>query len=173
MAVGLRAVVVVFLGLLASGCPSNRGNEGPYEPYLVVWAGDADRAQPDFLAVINANPSSFKYGKVIATVPVRSKGNEPQDLNETFRYDGRVFASGTLGNRIFTFDLRDPEAPKLVGTTDLTDRRYWAPRGIASLPNGRVAVACPDRAHHIGLAREITGAPGGLVELDANGRILR
>ena len=173
MAVGLRAVVVVFLGLLASGCPSNRGNEGPYEPYLVVWAGDADRAQPDFLAVINANPSSFKYGKVIATVPVRTKGNEPQDLNDTFRYDGRVFASGTLGNRIFTFDLRDPEAPKLVGTTDLTDRRYWAPRGIASLPNGRVVVACPDRAHHIGLAREITGAPGGLVELDANGRILR
>ena len=39
MAAGWRAVVVVVLGLLASGCPSNRGNEGPYEPYLVVWAG--------------------------------------------------------------------------------------------------------------------------------------
>jgi hypothetical protein len=115
--VGWRAVVVVVVGLLARGCQSNHGNEGPYEPYLVVWAGDADRAQSDFLAVINANPSSFSYGKVIATVPVRSKGNEPQELNETFRYDGRVFASGTLGNRIFTFDLRDPEAPKLVGTT--------------------------------------------------------
>jgi DNA-binding beta-propeller fold protein YncE len=34
-------------------------------------------------------------------------------------------------------------------------------------------VACPDRAHHVGLAREVTGAPGGLVELDANGRVVR
>ena len=66
---GWRAVVVVVLGLLASGCPSNRGNEGPYEPYLVVWAGDADRAQSDFLAVINASPSSFSYGKVRRSDP--------------------------------------------------------------------------------------------------------
>ena len=157
---------------LAGACRAGRG-EAPFEPYLVVWAGDADRKDSDFLAVVNANPSSRKYGRVIATVPVRSRGNEPQDLNDVFRYDGRVFASGVLTNRIFTFDLRDPEAPALVGVTELNDRRYWAPRGIVSLPNGRVAVACPDRARHIGLPRELTGAPGGLVELDAGGRIVR
>jgi hypothetical protein len=139
----------------------------------VVWAGDADRKDSDFLAVVNANPSSRHYGKVIASVPVRSSGNEPQELNDRFRYDGRVFASGMLGTRVFVFDLRNPEAPKLAAVTDLNDRRYWAPRGIVSLPSGRVAVACPDRAHHIGLAREVTGAPGGLVELDANGRVTR
>jgi hypothetical protein len=161
------------VAVLASGCPGRGPDDAPYEPYLVVWAGDADRQHSDFLAVVNASPSSRKYGHVIATVPVRSKGNEPQELNDTFRYDGRVFASGTLGNRVFAFDLRDPEAPKLAGVTELDGRRYWAPRGIASLPNGRVAVACPDRARHIGLAREITGAPGGLVELDANGRVTR
>ena len=172
MPMGWRGVVWLAVSVLASGCPGGR-DEGPYEPYLVVWAGDADREHSDFLAVVNANPSSRKYGRVLATVPVRSKGNEPQDLNDTFRYDGRVFASGTLGNRVFTFDLRNPEAPKLAAVTELADRRYWAPRGIASLPNGRVAVACPDRARHIGLPREITGAPGGLVELDANGRVLR
>jgi DNA-binding beta-propeller fold protein YncE len=169
---GWRGVVVLALGVMASGCPGGRG-EAPFEPYLVVWAGDADRKDADFLAVVNANPSSRKYGRVLATVPVRSRGNEPQELNDTFRYDGRVFASGALGNRVFTFDLRDPEAPKLAGVTELGDRRYWAPRGIASLPSGRVAVACPDRARHLGLPREITGAPGGLVELDANGRLVR
>jgi len=167
-----RVVVVLALSVLASACPGGRG-DAPFEPYLVVWAGDADRAHSDFLAVVNANPSSRKYGRVLATVPVRSRGNEPQELNDTFRYDGRVFASGTLGNRIFTFDLRDPEAPKLTGVTELADRRYWAPRGIASLPSGRVAVACPDRARHLGLPREITGAPGGLVLLDADGRLVR
>ena len=165
-------VGVLALGVLASGCPGGRG-EAPFEPYLVVWAGDADRKDTDFLAVVNANPSSRKYGKVLATVPVRSRGNEPQELNDGFRYDGRVFASGVLGNRVFTFDLRDPEAPKLAGVTELGDRRYWAPRGIVSLPGGRVAVACPDRARHLGLPREVTGAPGGLVELDANGRLVR
>lgn len=166
------------LGLLAAlavaaGCQRGGPEGAPFEPYLVVWAGDADRKDSDFLAVVGANPRSRSYGTVLATVPVRSRGNEPQDLNETFRYDGRVFASATLSNRVFTFDLRDPEAPKLVATTDLTGRRYWAPRAIVSLPNGRVAVACPDRARHVGFARELTGAPGGLVELDANGRLVR
>lgn len=169
---GWRVVVVLMVALGASGCPGGRG-EAPFEPYLLVWAGDADRKDSDFLAVVNANPSSRKYGRVIATVPVRSRGNEPQELNDGFRYDGRVFASGTLTNRIFLFDLRDPEAPTLAGTTELTDRRYWAPRGIVSLPKGGVAVACPDRAHHVGLPREVTGAPGGLVELDAKGRVVR
>jgi hypothetical protein len=170
--IGWREVVLAGLCALATACPGGRG-EGPYEPYLVVWAGDADRKDSDFLAVVNANPSSRHYGRVLATVPVRSRANEPQELNDTFRYDGRVFASGVLTNRVFVFDLRDPEAPKLAGVTDLGPRRYWAPRGIASLPNGRVAVACPDRARYVGLPLEITGAPGGLVELDANGKVLR
>src|SRR5262249_40696973 len=165
-------VVVRALGGLGGGCGGGR-EEAPFEPYLLVWAGDADRKDSDFLAVVNANPSSRKYGRVIATVPVRSRGNEPQELNDSFRYDGRVFATGVLSNRVFVFDLKDPEAPRLVGATDLSERRYWAPRGIASLPNGHVVVACPDRAHHVGFAREVTGAPGGLGELDANGRVLR
>jgi hypothetical protein len=170
----LRGLVWVAFAVLLSACPGRRGDvEGPFEPYLLVWAGDADRQDSDFLAVVNANPSSRKYGRVIATAPVRSAGNEPHELNDGFRYDGRVFASGLLSNKVFIFDLRDPEAPRFGGTTDLNGRRYWAPRGIASLPNGRVAVACPDRARHMGLAREVTGAPGGLVELDANGRVVR
>src|SRR5687767_4848934 len=106
-----RRWALLAVAVLASGCPGRGPDDAPYEPYLVVWAGDADRQHSDFLAVVNASPSSRKYGHVIATVPVRSKGNEPQELNDTFRYDGRVFASGTLGNRVFAFDLRDPEAP--------------------------------------------------------------
>jgi len=164
--------VVVLLALTA-GCRGG-GEKAPFEPYLLVWAGDADRKDSDFLAVVNADPSSRKYGRVLATVPVRSRGNEPQELNDRFRYDGRVFASGVLTNRVFVFDLRNPEAPTLAGVTELGGRRYAAPRGIVSLPSGgHVAVACADRSGYIGLPREITGAPGGLVELDGNGRVAR
>ena len=69
--------MLVACAVLVTACPGRRG-EGPFEPYLVVWAGDADRKDSDFLAVVNANPSSRKYGHVIATVPVKSRGNEPQ-----------------------------------------------------------------------------------------------
>ena len=37
----------------------------------------------------------------------------------------------------------------------------------------RGCLACADRAHYVGLASEVTGAPGGLVEFDANGRVVR
>src|SRR5881275_2937858 len=35
---------------------------------LYVWAGDAARVKPDFLAVIDFDESSSSYGKVIRTV---------------------------------------------------------------------------------------------------------
>ena len=77
---GWRVAVLVACAAL-SACRAG-SDEAPFEPYLLVWAGDADRKDSDFLAVVNADPSSRKYGRVLATVPVRSRGNEPQELNQ-------------------------------------------------------------------------------------------
>jgi hypothetical protein len=152
------------------GCRSRPRSPVPAEPYLAVWAGDVDRQHSDFLAIIDADPESSKYGRVLKTYPVRSRGNEPQLLNGEMRGDGRLFATGVLGNRVFVFDLRQPMDARLLRVDDGGARALWAPIEPVSLPSGGVVVTCPDRAGYRGEPLEVVGAPGGLVELDAEGR---
>src|SRR5919106_4293753 len=42
---------------------------GQRETLLYVWTRDADHKESDFLAVVDVNPKSKSYGKVIATAP--------------------------------------------------------------------------------------------------------
>src|SRR5262245_31017929 len=45
--------------------------------YLVTWVGDIDRSDSDFLAVLDVDPKSKTYTKVLNTVPVDAKGTVP------------------------------------------------------------------------------------------------
>src|SRR5213080_1062509 len=77
----MRGWVAAAILVLLSACA--RHPEAPLftgEPYLLVWAGDADRQNSDFLAVLDADPTSPSYGKVLRTYTVRSLGNAPQAL---------------------------------------------------------------------------------------------
>jgi hypothetical protein len=141
------------------------------EPYLLAWAGDADREQEDFLTVIDAAPRSETYGGVLRTLTVGSRGNEPHGLSRVARSDGLVFGTGVLTSRVFTFDVRTPLEPGLARVVD--GEREWglrAPLAVVSLADGPVLVTCPDRAGHRGTPRELFDAPGGLVEVDPRGR---
>ena len=149
--------LVAGLGLgLLSACA--RGPKEPIftgEPHLLVWAGDADRQNADFLALIDADPTSDTYGKVVRTYPVRSRGNEP-NLLAPVRADRRVFGSALLTNRVFAFDLRQPLAARLLHVDEAgPGRGLWAPQEAVSLPNGHLVVACSDRAGYRGDPREI------------------
>ena len=160
------------LGLL-SAC--NRHPEPIFtgEPHLLVWAGDADRQNADFLALIDADPTSETYGKVVRTYPVRSRGNEPHAFSPV-RADRRVFGTGLLSNRIFLFDLQKPLAARLLHVDEGgPGRGLVAPAESVSLPNGHVVVACPDRAGYRGDPREVVSAGGGLVEFDSEGQFVQ
>jgi len=165
---------IAALALLA-GC--RRRPETPLfvgEPYLAVWAGDADRQNSDFLAVIDADPTSATYGKVLRTYPVRSRGNEPHDVSREPRADRRLFAGGLLTNRTFVFDLRQPLAGRLMAVDDAgPQRRLWGPHDFVSLPSGRVAATCVDPARYRGDPVELLTAAGGLAELTADGQPVR
>jgi hypothetical protein len=174
-----RAAGVVVLALvvaaLAAGC--RRGPEPEVfrgEPFLAVWAGDADRQSSDFLAILDADFSSPTYGKVVKTYPVHSRGNEPAGMTAVLRDDRRVFTTGMLTNRTFVFDLRQPLAGRLLGVDEAgPQRRLWAPHDVVSLEDGGVAVACSDSARFRGDPRDLLGAPGGLAVLDADGHFVR
>ena len=173
----MRGRVAVWMGwmLLAAGCASR--TDKPLftgEPYLLVWAGDADRQNADFLAVIDADPTSPSYGKVVKTYPVRSRGNEPQGLETDPRDDRRVFAAGLLTNRTFTFDVRQPLAARLLHVDEPGHgRELGGPHQIVNLPDGHVAVTCAEPLRYLNDPRELLTAPGGLIELSADGEFVR
>ena len=45
--------------------------------HLFVWNGDDDRADSDFMAVLDLIPSGNRYGRVVAGVPVGEKALRP------------------------------------------------------------------------------------------------
>jgi hypothetical protein len=134
-------------------------------PYLFVWSGDSDKKDPDFLAVIDAVPSSSDYGEVVATLQVGAFGSFPHHIEYEFPSNSMLFANGWGAGQTFVMDLRDPRKPKLISQfKDLTE--YAFPHSYARLPNGNVLATLQVRS---------TGyePPGALVELDARGKLIR
>ena len=131
-----------------------------------MWAGDADRQESDFLAVIDVDPRSATYASVIATVPVGVTGTRPHHTEHEMPGSGILWANGFAASRTFRFDLRDPVRPRLAGSSG--DTTHFAhPHSYARLPNGNVLATFQRRTgsgHH---------ETGGLVELDSAGGVVR
>jgi hypothetical protein len=91
---------------------------------LYVWASDQDHVAPDFLAVIDFDEDSPRYGSLIKTVPIPPPGNignEPHHchLNSTRKILG---CGGLLSvlkgqNGIFFFDVSDALNPRFLFST--------------------------------------------------------
>ena len=63
-------LVALFLAFWAVSSPaqSAEGNTAAPGHYLFVWAGDRAHKGNDFLAVIDADPSSASYGRLVTTL---------------------------------------------------------------------------------------------------------
>src|SRR5205823_5440777 len=110
-----------------------------HESLLYVWTSDADAKQPDFLTVVDADPKSPGYGKIITTVPTGSTvDNEAHHFGYTVNAD-RIFAGGLVSNRLFIYDVKtDPRHPALVKTIpDLGALSgYSGPHTYYAVPGG-------------------------------------
>jgi hypothetical protein len=133
--------------------------------YLFVWAGDADEKESDFLAVIDTDASSATYGEVVATAPVGIKGTMPHHIEYELSETGTLFANGWKAGHTFVLNIADPRKPRLVADFKKAGD-YSYPHSFARLPNGNVLATFQS----IG---EKYAPPGGLVELDSTGRMVR
>jgi selenium-binding protein 1 len=158
--------LVAFLiaaALFLDSCSKKKAVEEVAQKYLFVWAGDQARQAADFLAVVNFDPASADYGKVITTVSLPNPGhagNEPHHVG--LSGDGKILACGGLlsvlkgQKEVFFFDVSNPTQPQFVSSADpaqssITDEFY-------SLSNGGFLVTMMGGAagHH----------PGRVVEFD-------
>ena len=143
---------------LRAGCSANCGVEGP-EGY-----------GRDFLAVIDADPSSSSYGHLVTTVATDQKTMYVHHTEYTMPAGGMLFANDHEAGRTFIFDVRDPQHPTIE--TSFTDMAgYMHPHSFVRLPNGHV-LATFQHAHHSSTDGH-TGSSGGLVEIDDQGKVVR
>jgi len=121
-------LAIVALGTMTMARDGRQDrDEGNSPRTLYVWAGDQARVAPDFLAVIDFDEDSPRYGKVIRTVQVPgpgSSGNEPHHCH--LSADRKILACGGLlallrgQNSIFFFDVSNARQPRFLFSTSGT-----------------------------------------------------
>jgi len=138
--------------------------------YMFAWTGDFGHEGNDFLAVIDADPASASYGKLITTVVTDQPTMQVHHTEYVMPASGMLFANDHLAGRTFIFDVREPLAPKIV--TSFTDMAgYMHPHSYLRLPNGHV-LASFQHSHHDMVEGQLGGS-GGLVEIDDQGKVIR
>ena len=151
--------------------------------YLYVWSGTKDKAdsnymdhahnagsQSDFLAVIDLQPdvagANERYGRVVSTVPVGAYHTMPHHGEQVFAPGRNWFVSGFMSGQLFLFDATDRAHPRYVTRIDSLPG-FRQPHSLARLRNGHVIATMqfgPDSVH---------GRPGGIVEFDDSGHVIR
>jgi selenium-binding protein 1 len=164
--------VALFAGLLgmaitpAETClsPFVKRLEKP-EKCLYVFCVDADAKDHDFLAVIDVDAQSPKYGQILHLLDLGSAGNETHHFGFT---DDRthIWGCSLFSNRLFVIDVAsDPAKPKLVKSFDSSrDTGLTGPHSPYALP-GRMLISF--------LGGKGGGIPAGFAEFTNDGTFIR
>lgn len=149
--------------------------------YLFLWAGDSAGTSSDFLAVIDATPSSPQYGAIVASLPTGEAGTHPHHTEDIVAANGHLLANGFHAGRTWLFDLSSPREPKIL--TSFGDLAGFShPHTYTRMANGNVlttfqyradAAATPPTHSHDAKPGGGAHATGGLVEMDERGTVLR
>lgn len=136
-------------------------------PYLFVWAGDDAKQSNDFLAVLDADPKSPRYGQAVASVAVPGPTGTPHHTELEMPADGFLLADAFESGHTVLFDLRNPLHPTLVTSFGDLDG-YMHPHTYVRLANRHVLATFQ---YHGGHDPKSDG--GGLVEFEERGHLLR
>src|SRR5262245_53185086 len=136
------------------------------EKLLYVFCVDADAKDHDFLAVIDVDMDSPKYGQMIYQLDLGSAGNETHHFGFT---DDRthIWGCSLFSSRLFLIDVAsEPARPKLVKVLNQEDQK-------AGLSGPHSPYALPGRMLVSYLAGKDGGLPAGLAEFTNDGEFVR
>src|SRR4051812_39602428 len=126
----------LLLLLLPVSCSLATGAERKHS-YLFAWCGDVEKKSSDFLAVIDAEPSSPTYGKVLRTAPTGVAGTRPHHTEIEMPVGGLLMANGFESGQTWIYDLRKPLEPRVVTSFGEIDG-YMHPHTFFRLKNRNV-----------------------------------
>lgn len=148
--------------------------------YLYVWAGDSARTASDFLAVVDASPTSASYGSVVGAVPVGASGTRPHHTEADVAMNGHLLANGFHSGRTWLYDLTSPSTPRILA--EFGDRAGFShPHSFVRMPDGSVLAtfqyaADPAAAGEHAQHAAMSGAghfTGGIVQMQEDGTVIR
>lgn len=165
------AVVLVLCSMRCDASPAS---------YLFVWAGDAEEKASDFLGVIDADPGSASYGRILASIPTGEVGTHPHHTELEMPANGHLLANGFHAGRTWLFDLTRPLAPRILASFgDLGG--FSHPHTFVRLADGNLlatfqylaGTAGTHASRHPFAQKAVEHATGGLVVMDETGRLIR
>jgi hypothetical protein len=172
----LRRSLIAAAVLVCAACRQDASP--PRGAYLFVWAGDSAGASSDFLAVIDASPSSATYGSVVASAPTGVAGAHPHHTEAVLAANNHLLANGFHAGRTWLYDLSAPRTPKIL--TSFGDLAGFShPHTYVRLPNGNVLATFQYKSdsgapsHEHAMAADGQHMTGGLVEMDERGAVIR
>jgi hypothetical protein len=164
----LLAIAAVAICFSPALCQENKSAASGH--YLFAWTGDVAHQGNDFLAVIDADPSSSSYGHLVTTLATDQQTRRVHHTEYSIPASGMLFANDHDAGRTFIFDVRDPLNPKIAASfTDMAG--YMHPHSYLRLPNGHVLATF--QHSHDSMNPESLGKHGGLVEIDDSGKVIR
>jgi selenium-binding protein 1 len=136
------------------------------EKVLYVFCVDADAKDHDFLAVIDVDLDSPKYGQLIYQLDLGSSGNETHHFGFT---DDRthIWGCSLFSSRIFVIDVAsNPARPRLAKVLDDVPQK-------TGLSGPHSPYALPGRMLLSFLSAQDGGLPAGLAEFNNDGSFIR
>jgi len=174
----MRKILVIAAVVFCVACRVERA--APSGEYLFAWAGDSADKASDFLAVIDASPSSPNYGAVLTSRPTGMAGTHPHHTEEEPAANGHLLTNGFHAGRTWLYDLSTPREPKII--TSFGDVAGFShPHSYTRLANGHVLATFQYAADSSAVSATSGGAmmdmavrrTGGLVEMDERGTAIR
>ena len=159
--------------LAACAAPSVQRDDS--SPYLILFAGDRDESDSDFLAVFDLRTDSLDFGKAIATTPIGMKASMPHHMEYAMPPAGEsLFMNAHHHELSLLIDVSNSRAPR-VNKTFTPPPPFRYPHDYSRTPTGTRLVGflrsegrSPDAAE-----TAVPGNHGGIAEYTADGKLLR
>lgn len=164
----IRIVLSVMLPFVVIGAAAKPKPQAKPARYIYVWSGNAmkDKKGLDMVAVIDVDPSSAKYGRVINVLTVDSAAVMPHHAELELPAKGPLFANDYGSGNSYLIDFSNPATPRRAGTLPPVPHARKM-HSFARLANGHVlaTIQFGDKS--------VEGDPGGLAEFDGAGKLIR
>jgi len=134
---------------------------GRQERFLYVATIAQSATDPDFVAVIGADPRRSDFGEIVNRVDMPNVGDELHHFGYSADQD-RLIVPGLFSNRIHIFEIKrngKKMALRAVNDQLATKSGYIIPHSVIAASHGRAIVTM------IGAATDTT-QPGGIVEIN-------